>query len=838
MRRFLISVFLLLCFAVCASSQSLERAESEYSTFLKLHQAGGDESVMYQTLYSAYRDYTAMLKAAQRGSQSYVSARQRLYELRPYLQEGAVWYSQKGSQHNALILAQAFVDIPMMEEFAGMTFARDDYYSTMVYFAASGTYNEKDYARAIPYLREYLTTGDSRNRKNVYMFLSRACSNVRDYRQAVEVMEEAAGLWPSDFNVLSMTINACIDAGDNERLQRYVSRALGMKPEDPTLLNIQGKLYEETRDFRGAVTVYEKLQRLMPRSLDVAEHLAMNTYNLAVLHYNQGDRTRASEYFRKSIPVMEGIVAANPGSVMFLQALATAYNCTGNRNSLQQTNRKIIAAGGMEVTGNDIPSLMAYNEGAVQGNSSYSINAGGGAETYARNETPSYSSYARKYVEDRIGKWQEKDPYETVDEYKVRVTEQTRQVKVQELMKAAEDNYISIYAQELGPSDVSLRPYDAENEVFMVETTYGEIIIPVPRANNEARMFESNWNGMQLRNPEYYIKDDRLALSSLTFVSPTGQIYKYDDQNALNYTQTVVDMQFSDIDYSHLASSTSSHERASPRINRQNVSVGVSDVDINIPENAATNENTFAVVIANEKYQMVSPVPMALNDGSTFAKYCNLTLGLPESNVRYYEDATYGVFMRAMKDIKQIADVYNGDINVLFYYAGHGIPDEETRDAFLLPVDSDGLETAVCYPLSKLYAELGGLHARNVVVFLDACFSGAQRDGGMVTGASGMRGVVVRPKQDAPQGNMIIFSAASGEETALPYSDKGHGLFTYYLLKKLQETAGNVTLAELTDYVIEKVGQQSVVINRKAQTPTVNAAASLADSWKTLKLRK
>ena len=838
MRRFLISVFLLLCFAVCASSQSLERAESEYSTFLKLHQAGGDESVMYQTLYSAYRDYTAMLKAAQRGSQSYVSARQRLYELRPYLQEGAVWYSQKGSQHNALILAQAFVDIPMMEEFAGMTFARDDYYSTMVYFAASGTYNEKDYARAIPYLREYLTTGDSRNRKNVYMFLSRACSNVRDYRQAVEVMEEAAGLWPSDFNVLSMTINACIDAGDNERLQRYVSRALGMKPEDPTLLNIQGKLYEETRDFRGAVTVYEKLQRLMPRSLDVAEHLAMNTYNLAVLHYNQGDRTRASEYFRKSIPVMEGIVAANPGSVMFLQALATAYNCTGNRNSLQQTNRKIIAAGGMEVTGNDIPSLMAYNEGAVQGNSSYSINAGGGAETYARNETPSYSSYARKYVEDRIGKWQEKDPYETLDEYMARVTEEARQAKVKELLKAAEDNYISIYAQDLGPSDIVLRPYDAENEVFLAETKYGEIIIPVPRADNEARMFESNWNGMQLRNPEYYIKDDRLALSSLTFVSPAGRIYRYDDSNALNYTETVVDMQFADIDYSHLASNTSSRPGASQRIKRQNVSVGASDVDVNIPENPKTNENTFAVIIANENYQMVSSVPMALNDGRTLARYCTQTLGLPESNVRYYEDATYGVFMRALNDIKNISTAYDGDIDVIFYYAGHGVPDEQTKDAYLLPVDSDGKEISACFPLSRVYADLGSLNAQSVFVMMDACFSGGQRDGGMVLEKEGMRGIVVRPKQDAPRGNMVVFSAVSDDQTAMPYKEKGHGLFTYYLLKKLQETKGNVTLSELTSYVTEKVEQRSVVINRKVQTPTVSAAAAVADTWKSIKLRK
>lgn len=842
MKRWLVLFLFFSGLGLSVSAQSLDRAESEYSTFLSLRRAGGDQSVMYQTLFNACQDYISILRNSQRGTQGYVSARQRLYELRPYLQQGAVWYSQKGSQHNALLLAQAFVDIPLMEDFTGMSFPRDDYYSTMVYFAASGTYNSKDYARAIPYLREYLTTGDSRNRKNVYMFLAKACSNIGNHAQAVAVLEEAADAWPSDFNILSMAVNACIDAGDDGRLQRYVSKALGMKPNDPTLLNIQGKLYERTRNFSGAVAVYGRLQGLMPRSLDVAEHLAMNTYNLAALYYNKGDRAGASEYFSRAIPVLESVVATNPGSVKFLQALATAYNCTGNREFLQQTNRKLLAAGGMEVSGNDIPSLMGYNEIPVQ-NSGVSINdTGKYTDPYAvsvpQTSSPLYSVYARKYVEDRIGRWQEKDPYETVDEYKARVTEQTRQAKVQELMKAAEDNYISIYSEELIPSEVSLRPYDAENEVFLAETQYGEIIIPVPRADNEARMFESNWNGMQLRNPEYYIKDDRLALSSLTIVSPTGKIYKYDDENALNYTQTVVDMQFSDIDYSHLASNTSSREGSSPRIKRQNVSVGASDVDINIPENPTNNEKTFAVIIANENYQMVSSVPMALNDGRTLAKYCQQTLGLPESNVRYYEDATYGVFMRALNDIKNISTAYDGDIDVIFYYAGHGVPDENTKDAYLLPVDSDGKEVSACFPLSRVYADLGSLNAQSVLVLMDACFSGGNRDGEMVLEKEGMRGIVVTPKKDALAGNVIVFSAVSDDQTAMPYKEKGHGLFTYFLLKKLQETKGNVTLSELTSYVAEKVEQRSVVINRKVQTPTVRTAMSVADTWKSMKLRK
>ena len=186
-----------------------------------------------------------------------------------------------------------------------------------------------------------------------------------------------------------------------------------------------------------------------------------------------------------------------------------------------------------------------------------------------------------------------------------------------------------------------------------------------------------------------------------------------------------------------------------------------------------------------------------------------------------------------MRDIKEIASAFAGDIQVIFYYAGHGIPNEATKDAFLLPIDGDGMSTDACYSLKKLYGELGDLNARNTVVFLDACFSGSNRDGNMLASA---RGVALKPRKEAPKGNMIIFSAASDEETAFPYKEKGHGLFTYYLLKKLKESKGNVSLGELAEYIKTNVKQQSVVVNHKAQTPTVSAAPTMMETWQKLKL--
>ena len=268
---------------------------------------------------------------------------------------------------------------------------------------------------------------------------------------------------------------------------------------------------------------------------------------------------------------------------------------------------------------------------------------------------------------------------------------------------------------------------------------------------------------------------------------------------------------------------------------RKKLSVGeLSDVDVDIPVNASAATKTFVVIIGNENYTQVAKVPYAQNDAKTFAEYCKKTLGVPEKNIKSYNDATFGTMLSAIENIQNIAKAYKGNINVIFYYAGHGVPNESTNDAYLLPVDANGRNMTVCYPIGKLYDELKNLGANKVTVFLDACFSGAQRGEGMLASA---RGVAIKAKQAVPQGNMVVFSAASEDETAYPFNEKGHGLFTYYLLKKLKETKGNVTLGELGQYICEKVAQESVITNGKSQTPTVVPSSAMSGEWRGWKLK-
>ena len=332
------------------------------------------------------------------------------------------------------------------------------------------------------------------------------------------------------------------------------------------------------------------------------------------------------------------------------------------------------------------------------------------------------------------------------------------------------------------------------------------------------------------RSYDYY---DNCGKSHAINVSttPDGRSFTYRNNNSLEFASVEISYNFDSIDVD--ADDADDGNVGKPRLHRKSVATGKSDVDTNIPSSGIVNDKTFAVIVANEKYQSVTEVDYAENDGNMFREYCHKTLGFPEKNIHFVPNATL-VNMWAQVDwLESIAKAYDGDASLIFYYAGHGIPDEGTRDAYLLPVDGSGSNVKTGYKLSELYSSLSKFPTRQTVVLLDACFSGAERTGDMLVAA---RGVALKSKKEVPKGNLIVFSAASGDETAYQYTDKGHGLFTYFLLKKLKETKGDVSLGDLAAYVQEQVYRHSVIENSKSQTPTVIPPSELSGDWAALRL--
>ncbi|WP_278856888.1 leucine-rich repeat protein [Leyella stercorea] len=433
-----------------------------------------------------------------------------------------------------------------------------------------------------------------------------------------------------------------------------------------------------------------------------------------------------------------------------------------------------------------------------------------------------FSYMALGKIAKEIPQWQKKKEYETTEQWRQRVTAENQKNKVDEIVNHAKTEYIALHKPKTTKG--TLGTYDADYGAYPVSieganTIYAKIPL------EEALQFKTNWSKVKMQ-PTYGIMDDSIAVTSCIF-SLGKKSWKSTERAANdNLDYLSYDVPTLNVDFD---GKTSVAQNTSPKKAVDNT------IDKNIPQTASLQSNTFVIAIGNENYSLVPKVAFANNDMNIFAQYCQKTLGIPMQNIRKYKDATFGSMLSALNDIKEIANAYNGDMNVIFYYAGHGIPNEKDQTAYLLPTDADGKSTEVCFPLARLYKELGELNAKSVIVFMDACFSGAQRGNGMLASA---RGVAIKAKEQKPMGKLIVLTASSGEETAYPYNEKAHGLFTYFLLKKLNETKGKCSLGELSEYITTNVRRQSIVINRKPQTPAIIFSDSVKDEWMNYKLAR
>jgi hypothetical protein len=258
----------------------------------------------------------------------------------------------------------------------------------------------------------------------------------------------------------------------------------------------------------------------------------------------------------------------------------------------------------------------------------------------------------------------------------------------------------------------------------------------------------------------------------------------------------------------------------------------ISGVDSDIPESLIVRNDTYALIIGNEHYRFVADVPFAQNDASVFAEYCKKTLGIPSENVHLCEDATKHMILE-----QELTDWLRDQISdrkfkkLLVYYAGHGVPDiNDNNRAYLLPTDVYGTKPQFGIALDDFYTILGGLGFDRVTVFLDACFSGVGRDN---EGLSIDRAVEVEAQDTRPvMGNLVVMAATHGNETAQGFQEEGHGLFTYYLLKELQDSQGMVSYGKMADDIEKNVSNVAPTLDlRKKQTPKAFTSTK-GDSWR------
>ncbi len=233
------------------------------------------------------------------------------------------------------------------------------------------------------------------------------------------------------------------------------------------------------------------------------------------------------------------------------------------------------------------------------------------------------------------------------------------------------------------------------------------------------------------------------------------------------------------------------------------------------------DEHAFALIVGVEKYQGLPDAEFAGRDADAVRRHLR-AMGYPERNILYLSN------QRALKSaLEKYVEAWlpshvDESSRVFVYFSGHGAPDVATKQAYIVPWDGDPKFLAnTAYPVKRLYEKLNALKARKIVVALDSCFSGA---GGRSVIPKGLRPLVTQMDSGTKDiGKLTVLAASGADEVTGTAPAQGHGLFTYYLLKGLNEKDGRLTAQQAYDFLRPKV-QDAARADNRDQTPQLLGA--------------
>lgn len=154
---------------------------------------------------------------------------------------------------------------------------------------------------------------------------------------------------------------------------------------------------------------------------------------------------------------------------------------------------------------------------------------------------------------------------------------------------------------------------------------------------------------------------------------------------------------------------------------------------------------------------------------------------------------------------------------VLFYFAGHGVPDpNRLNDLYLMAHESLPNNVAGTGILMRHVREaIADIPARDVLILSDACHSAG------IGATKGSRNLTVNPinqvfleKMRHSSGGLAILTASESSQASLESSKSRHGVFTHHLLEGLQGKADTdhdriVTLGEVIEFVRDNVKKET-----------------------------
>jgi WD40 repeat protein len=208
------------------------------------------------------------------------------------------------------------------------------------------------------------------------------------------------------------------------------------------------------------------------------------------------------------------------------------------------------------------------------------------------------------------------------------------------------------------------------------------------------------------------------------------------------------------------------------------------------------NPKLHVLAIGINDYADVPDVPFADRSAQQFAEIAKKLLGAEPQNIIVLTDsqATLG---RLLGRLNTLLNRLGPEDQLLFYYAGHGVPAKDGSGAFLLAQDGgSGSYEQLPLQLGHLYKAIAKSKVGQAKIFIDACFSG--RSGKDTIVFEGIAPVVPKVDQSFPDSQRLaVLTAGRGDQFSNQDKARGHRLFSYHLMRLLLEDGAKLEIAQL-----------------------------------------